>query len=160
MTSAGLFAGKDFRFVSGEALLIGACKQVYGCFGWSATCIYQPGSSRSTIGREWWPEYLCAFTNLIFAMPNFSQTLPVDGELLDFCFSLIHRPGGARYWVAVSRAEQYVTSFYFEKDYKGAWKLSDRYQTAPYWVRAMELLLAAAIAAHLASTDVQRKELL
>lgn len=93
-------------------------------------------------------------------MPNFSRSFPVEEEVLDFRFSLIHRPGGARYWVAVSSEEQYVTSFYFEKDYKGAWKLSDRYQTAPYWVRAMECLLVAAIDGHLASADVQRKELL
>lgn len=81
-------------------------------------------------------------------MPNFSQAFPVGEELLDFRFSLIHRPGGARYWVAVSREEQYLTSFYFEQDWTGAWKLSDRFKTVPGWVHAMEPLLGAAIASH------------
>lgn len=81
-------------------------------------------------------------------MPNFNQAFPVEGALLDFRFSLIHRPEGARYWVAVSREEQYVTSFYFEKDYQGEWKLSDRYQTAPGWVHDLEPLLAEAISGH------------
>jgi hypothetical protein len=84
-----------------------------------------------------------------FAMPNFSQRFPVEGALLDFCFSLIYQPGGARYWVAVSREEQYVTSFYFEQDYRGEWKLSDRYRTAPGWVHDLEPLLAEAIGDHI-----------
>jgi hypothetical protein len=85
-------------------------------------------------------------------MSNFTQCFPVEGELLDFRFSLIHRPGGARYWVAVSREEQYVSSFYFEQDWKGAWKLADRYQTAPVWVHALQPLLAKAIEKHKVST--------
>ena len=79
-------------------------------------------------------------------MPNFSQVFPVGEELLNFRFSLIHRPGGARYCVAVSRGEQYLASFYFEQDWHGTWKLSYRYQTAPEWVYAVEPLLAEAIA--------------
>lgn len=87
-------------------------------------------------------------------MPNFTCPFPVEGTMFTFCFSLIHYPGGARYWVAVSRQEHYVTSFYFEKNDRGTWKLSDRYKTAPSWAYTLEPLLTAAINDHLASSGI------
>lgn len=81
-------------------------------------------------------------------MPNFTRAFPVGEEFLVFRFSLIHRPGGARYWVVVSREGQYVANFYFEKSEWGAWKLSDRYKMAPGWAHALEPLLAEAITSH------------
>lgn len=88
---------------------------------------------------------------LMTTMSNFSCSFPVEGEVLDFRISLIHYPGGARYWVAVTRQEHYVTSFYFEENDQGRWKLSDRYKNAPLWVYALEPLLAAAIHSHRAA---------
>lgn len=81
-------------------------------------------------------------------MPNFSHVFPVGEELLTFRFSLIHRPGGPRYWVTVLREEAYVTSFYLEKNDRGVWRLSDRYKTAPFWVYALEPELVEAICGH------------
>lgn len=87
-------------------------------------------------------------------MPNFTRSFPVEGTTHDFCFSLIHYPGGTRYWVAVTRQEGYVTSFYFEQNDRGAWKLSDRYKTAPAWAHTLELQLAAAIHTHQAAAGI------
>lgn len=78
-------------------------------------------------------------------MSNFSQNFPVGEELLTFRFSLIHRPEGPRYWVAVCREDQYVVSFYLEKDHLGFWRLADRYKMAPQWAHALEPFLAEAI---------------
>lgn len=81
-------------------------------------------------------------------MPNFTCSFPVEEETFDFRFSLIHYPGGVRYWITVTREKRYVTSFYFEESDRSTWKLSDRYKTAPGWVYALEPQLAAAISSH------------
>lgn len=81
-------------------------------------------------------------------MPNFARQFPVEGTILDFRFSLIHYPGGVRYWVTATCEQAYVASFYFEKNKQGVWKLSDRYNTAPAWVYTLESQLAAAIYSH------------
>lgn len=87
-------------------------------------------------------------------MSNFTCSLPVEGTTLDFCFALIHNPGGARYLVTVTRQQAYENSFYFEQNKLGFWKLSDRYKTAPDWAHALEPQLAAAIHSHQVALDI------
>lgn len=81
-------------------------------------------------------------------MPNFTCQLPVEEAYLDFRFSLIHYPGGTRYFITVTRQDSYVTSFYFAKNDQDTWKLFDRYKTVPAWIYELEPLLAAAINSH------------
>lgn len=88
-------------------------------------------------------------------MPNFGRSFPVEDKSLHFRFSLIHYPGGRRYWVVVTREDQYVTSFYLKPDFYGAWKLADRYKTAPAWVYTLEPELTSAITAHLSAPEEQ-----
>lgn len=88
-------------------------------------------------------------------MPYFNQSFLVEGATLDFRFSLIHYPGGSRYWVVAMREERYVTSFYLQPGANGAWKLADRYKTAPAWVHALEPLLSEAITGHFSAPAEQ-----